>query len=299
MTRRKTPPRTTPPDGQPGGAGAIPARDAQPTATTPPGAGNQADTTPAVIVGGWRDTRPQADWRPEDGHAPGAMTRTGRPVRWRQCCKWRRGRVGRERCCGRAAAGKDCCRLHGGAPGSGRPPVHGRYSQALGALREVYHRHLDADTASDPTDELAVMRTGLERLASRAAGGDSPTFRAGVLELFTRASDALRAEDVPGFREAFSQLGDTIRAGKAVDDAFREVFELADRTADRATQFRRVRVAELRVYTEAHIVALLRMIAETVREHVPIELAARVEDALDRRLAVAAGHRALASGHPG
>lgn len=55
---------------------------------------------------------------------------------------------GKEATCQRwAAVGHTRCRLHGGAPGSGRPPTHGRYTQlrqrqlaVMTALLRLLHR---------------------------------------------------------------------------------------------------------------------------------------------------------------
>ena len=267
--------------------------------TTPsetPGTPSNPATGVLVVVGGWADNRPQAEWKPEDGFAPTAVLRGGRQLKRRQCCAWRIRQVGKARCTRAAAPHMRVCRMHGGAPGSGRPPIHGRYSKVLGAIRDVYHRHLDRETASDPTDELALMRATIERLVDRALKRDTADFRAAALAVFERAAEAARTGDQAETSARFKELGDMLRAGKAVDEAMAEVFNFADRTAARATDFRRARAAEMRVWTEAHIIVLLRMIAETIREHAPIDIAVSIQSALDRRLAVAQGHPSAPGG---
>jgi hypothetical protein len=247
--------------------------------------------TPVVrarVVGGWKENRPQAEWRPEDGFSPEAVTPTGHKISWRQCCAWKNGR--KTRCTAQAVAGRDVCRSHGGAIGSGRPPIHGRYAGVLmGAVRDAYMRHCDSDEASDPTDELALMRAGVERAYSRASSGDTPRFRQEALSLWERGRTASIAGDAEAGSRAFRELGELLREGRNRDDSMRELFDMADKTAAAATNFRRVRVAEARVFTEAQLVAVLRMIGEEIRVHVPIEHAARLEAALDHRIALAAG----------
>jgi hypothetical protein len=165
--------------------------------------------------------------------------------------------------------------------------VHGRFSAAFGGIRDLYQRQLDADGADDPTDEIAVMRTAIELKVSCAMKGDSPKFRAEVLAAFERVASATPPEQQsPDFRA----LGELLRAGVGTDAALREVFDMADRTADRTTQLRRVRVAEMKVYTEAHIALMLKVFVETVREHTDVQTALRVATALDRRLALAASN---------
>lgn len=60
------------------------------------------------------------------------------------------------------------CFMHGGAPGSGRPIVSGRYSKVLRAsLREKYEEHLADDAYRELRCEVAIERALFSDYLSR------------------------------------------------------------------------------------------------------------------------------------
>ena len=65
------------------------------------------------------------------------------------------------------------CRMHGGAPGSGRPIIHGKYSKAMRAeLRDHYSQALEDEPESlDLADELAFIRALIMEFQSRFIEG--------------------------------------------------------------------------------------------------------------------------------
>lgn len=243
----------------------------------------------AVIAGGWAENRPQALWKPEDGLAPTAMNSRGKPLGYRQCCAWLKGR--RRRCTRPNVTGRRVCRMHGGAPGTGRPPIHGGYAKSLGTqLRALFDGHMANPDSSDPTGELALMRASVEQAAARASAGDTAAFRADALGLFERAAAAAQpGGDPQAGAAAFRELGDLLRSGHAAERAGVLLFERADRTAGRATELRRVRIIEARAYSEAQVVVLLGGLLELVREHANVQTALAVADAFIRRYPGAAG----------
>lgn len=84
-------------------------------------------------------------------------------------CTARSKRTG-EQCGARAVTGKNVCRMHGGAPASGRPPVHGRYSTALQehpAFLEAYERMRDDPHIEETRNEIALQRAILDQFLSR------------------------------------------------------------------------------------------------------------------------------------
>jgi hypothetical protein len=236
----------------------------------------------APVVGGARDSRPKEEWKPEDGFAPTAVLANGATLNRRQCCA--RSKRHGLRCTQGAVPGKSVCRMHGGAPCSGRPPTHGRYSAALGSVGDLYRRQLEVEGADDPTDEIALMRTALETRTSRAIGGDSAQFRVDAVKAYTAAAELLNGAPTAQFLAAFAALGDMLGAGVAADVALRDVFDMANETASRATHLRRVRVAEAHAYTDAHLVVLFKVFMETVREVTDVQIAARVATTLRHRL---------------
>ena len=87
-----------------------------------------------------------------------AKTRRGTP-----CRKWPT-RSNRKR-----------CYLHGGAPGSGRPVITGRYSEvARGALREKYQGFLGDENWRDLACEVAIERALFASYLSGIPEGDGP-----------------------------------------------------------------------------------------------------------------------------
>ena len=94
-------------------------------------------------------------------HRCGAKTRSGDP-----CKNWPTRYNGQR------------CRMHGGAPGSGRPPVHGRYSAVLkGQLLEAYRQ-----AGADELDVLDV-------------GGEIVLIRALIIDHLARCQGKVGAED--------------------------------------------------------------------------------------------------------
>jgi len=67
--------------------------------------------------------------------------------------------------------GKTRCRMHGGAVGSGRPPIHGLYSKSLRAsLADKYTAFLGTDY-KDLSNELAIARALLSEYLGRFSDG--------------------------------------------------------------------------------------------------------------------------------
>lgn len=68
-----------------------------------------------------------------------------------------------ERCKNKATEGYEVCRIHGGATGTGRPPIHGRYSVTRRAgLQEKYQHFFDDPSVGDLRPELALLRATLQ-----------------------------------------------------------------------------------------------------------------------------------------
>lgn len=65
------------------------------------------------------------------------------------------------------------CRMHGGAPGSGRPPIHGRYAKILRKeIRGVYLDMLhDEPDHTSTVEEIALSRALLAEYLNRFQSG--------------------------------------------------------------------------------------------------------------------------------
>lgn len=67
------------------------------------------------------------------------------------------------------------CYLHGGAPGSGRPVISGRYSEvARGALRQKYQDFLGDQNWRDLAAEVAIERALFAEYLSNIPEGSAP-----------------------------------------------------------------------------------------------------------------------------
>lgn len=91
-------------------------------------------------------------------------------------CTARSKRSG-EQCKGWAVPGKAVCYQHGGAPRTGRPPVHGRYSQALAkhpSVLERYERHKSDPAMMETLNEIALLRAKLDHYLDSYAAMNDP-----------------------------------------------------------------------------------------------------------------------------
>jgi hypothetical protein len=64
------------------------------------------------------------------------------------------------------------CHFHGGAEGTGRPVIHGRYSKVLReSLREKYEEHLADDSYRELRAEIAIERALLSEYLAKLSQG--------------------------------------------------------------------------------------------------------------------------------
>ena len=113
--------------------------------------------------------------------------------------------------------------MHGGAPGSGRPPVHGRYSKVLkGQLLEAYREAA--------ADELKVLDVGGEIVLIRALIGD----------YLARSQDNLSAEET----------GRVIGWAGEVSKSANRLSQIESRAALTARQVQLLEVVIVRVLAE-------------------------------------------------
>lgn len=83
-----------------------------------------------------------------------------------------------ERCKAPAVVGKHVCFHHGGAPGTGRPIIHGRYSKALAGHPEIlerYERHRDDPKLMETLNEIALLRGKLDHYLGQFGDSLHPT----------------------------------------------------------------------------------------------------------------------------
>lgn len=84
-----------------------------------------------------------------------------------------------ERCKNRVSPGREVCRIHGGAKGSGRPVEHGRYSvKRRGDLQDKISQFYNDPAAGDLRSELALLRAFLQDYLDRWIDSDNPAIAA-------------------------------------------------------------------------------------------------------------------------
>lgn len=184
-------------------------------------------------------------------------------------CKARSKTTGKQ-CQRPAVGGKEVCYYHGGAPGSGRPVIHGRYSKALkrSALSDAYRTALEDAALLDLREPLALMEAAVQRSTERSADMDTPEFRQRALELFEAAQAAGRDKDTNGFRENMIRLGELLRQGVDEDKALLHMTTQAERLARRVEAAWQVKLQRKQVLNVQQVGAVLARILDIVTEEV-------------------------------
>lgn len=234
-------------------------------------------------IGGPNDPRAPEDWRPEDGFVywPSIAKKPRR-----QCCA-RRRRGGGVRCLQVPKAGKRTCFKHGGAPGSGRPPIHGLYSKkTLGRFAREYERHLEHERILDTTPDIAMLGTAAEIVLEQGLRfGDTPTFRVEAYRLFLAVRSAMAAGDAKETSARMGELGGLLRQGYDVARAFREGTRLVERRAVRAEKETIRSLKAQKTLTERTVETFFRIATACILRDLPGNLATRLLDSIESALA--------------
>lgn len=180
------------------------------------------------------------------------------------------------RCTKPVVAGRSVCRYHGGL--GGRPIVHGRYSKALGSLREAYE-----DSRNDPTllelrDTLAVLDVIVQKAAARVGELDTPRFRSMAYELYQEAAGAT---DPTELRERLRNLGGLLRNGVKEDEALERLSDSVEKLARRQEKAWDLRLSAANAINARDMVALLGRFAEIVLDEANDETATRIIARID------------------
>lgn len=148
-----------------------------------------------------------------------------KPIEGRCGAKNRRGGF-----CEKAPAkGAKRCRMHGGAPGSGRPPVHGRFSQRFAQLtpedQELLEQVLNDPELLDARRPAATAQLLLYRKLSAAKDGS-------VDEAVLRLVDVLGRRQEAAFRQARTQEILTSAVQPLMSEFVRRCLDVARRYMD-------------------------------------------------------------------
>jgi len=170
------------------------------------------------------------------------------------------------------------CHYHGGAPGSGRPPIHGRYSRLKGIFGERWDDFfLDpAKWRFDGDVTLFLLREA--ELAARLDACDTPDFRETALELFRQLRNA-SAEEAPA---VLKELHRHLKEGASRDEAWETLLKNAERRTDVTKKAVETVTKAENSFTRQEVRLLLASMVEIIREELGEVIGARVA----RRFAV-------------
>lgn len=193
---------------------------------------------------------------------------------------------GGEPCQAKVPEGKRCWN-HGGAPGSGRPIVHGRYSEVLkGAIREGYMASRTDPRLFDLTETMAAMDGMLKATAARLQEGDTPNFRARALELVD-AMIAHKGQPDGEAGKALQALIAHIRHGVSTDEGEAVLLSRFERLSKRSEEANRILHAKQNAMPYERVVelltallAMLPSVLERTRAQSPADQAQAIADAL-------------------
>lgn len=231
--------------------------------------GGRATRSPQPVVRG-RACRLAGMGKPLDGgkllgHAAAAAAAT---------CHARSKRTG-SRCQRPPVPGKAVCYYHGGAPGSGRPPIHGRYSRSLGKAARLYEQALEDGRLFDLREPLAVLDALVQRQLALAVEKDSPSFRREVLKQAQALADHAEA-GAPGAAGLARQLAECVERGAAEAAALAGAGEALERFCRRLEGAWAVRLHKSEAISREEVVAALARLLVIVREEAGDEVALRV-----------------------
>jgi hypothetical protein len=183
------------------------------------------------------------------------------------------------RCTKPVVVGRAVCRYHGGL--GGRPIKHGRYSKALGSLREAYE-----DARNDPTllelrDTLAVLDVIVQKCAARVGELDTPQFREKALILYEEAQGST---DPLELRAKLRDLGGILRSGVEEDEALGRLSDAVEKMARRQEKAWDLRLSAANAINARDMVALLGRFADIILDEADDETATRIIGRIDREV---------------
>ena len=185
-----------------------------------------------------------------------------------------------------AASGKAVCYVHGGAPGSGRPPIHGRYSKAISshALSDAYKSAVDDPTLLDMLEPIALLEAALQRTVQRLSERDCPDFRARCLALFEQAQEATAQKNLDEARELMGRLRSLLRQGVEEDKALSEMSVQAERLSKRIEAAWSIKLQKRQVLNVQQLGAVIARVLQIVAEESTPVVAATIVGRMEREV---------------
>lgn len=185
-----------------------------------------------------------------------------------------------------AAEGKSVCYLHGGAPGSGRPPIHGRYSKAISghALSNAYRSAVEDPSLLDLLEPIALLEAALQRTVQRLAERDTPDFRERCLSMLEQAQEATARKDLDEARELMGRLKSLLRQGVEEDKALVDMSVQAERLSKRVEAVWGIKLQKRQVLNVQQLGAVISRILQIVSEESTPTVAATIVGRMEREV---------------
>lgn len=208
---------------------------------------------------------------------------------------------------GRSLAPSGRCRTHGGAPGVGRVPTHGRvaYRDFIGAQAERFQELLDRPDFLRTDPQAALFDIEIERLLEEAQEGKGPEWRAALLGACLRLAQvaSTKPESVEGLAEwagsvgaAASAVAELLGKGVKADEDTARALRYAQQRAEIAIAERKTRVLEEVNLPEKMVLASYGRIATIIFRSLPEREARRIIDEIALGLVSARGADLLRAG---
>jgi hypothetical protein len=210
---------------------------------------------------------------------------------WRCCAK---SKTTQKRCGQRVVPARRVCRYHGGLAGA--PPIHGRYSQALGRFREAYEQARNDPSLLDLRETLALLDVVVQKSVSRASDADTPAYRKQALEM-VGAVEVSEGQDDHGAQ--IKRLKDWLKRGVAEDQALEQLAKAAERLSRRQEKAWSIRLDAANAINARDLVAVLARFADIVLDECDKDAAGRIIRRIDGEvLGTGPAAVGLKIGHP-
>jgi hypothetical protein len=185
--------------------------------------------------------------------------------------------------CKRPGAANGRCRLHGGAPGSGRPPEHGRRSQYARIFGQDYARLLRDPDILKSDGELALFDLFLLERADLLRHGFSAAWLDDVKTALAALNTALfEKRDAQAVRQAFQRLESQITAGGERVGAWEELLEAAGQRSNLASKAAAALAKQESSVSENKLVVMFGQMLDILTDVAGADTARKVADRFER-----------------
>tara|TARA_Y100000310_G_scaffold336739_1_gene422131 strand:- start:40872 stop:41417 length:546 start_codon:yes stop_codon:yes gene_type:complete len=178
----------------------------------------------------------------------------------------------------------------------GTPPKHGRYSKALGRLRDAYELSRNDPSLLDLRETLALLDLVVQKAIARVADSDTPGFRKQVRELLGAVEVSVGE---PDHAEQLGRLRELVERGAREDSALEALARAAERLSRRQEKAWSIRLDAANAINARDLVAVLARFADIVLDESDKDAAGRIIRRIDGEiLGTGPAATGLQAGHP-